>query len=147
MVKSNYGILEIDPIDQREENIEPKKECSETEKLNKLLIDCLSGLTNYWEFLNGFLKFCSTFDYEHHTISLRNGGMFLERKPIETDDEEDYQDISTCLSVENFQDKYIDIGQSCYNFIRIRELFQKSLILIKQAIASNDKSILSSLAL
>ena len=143
MVKCHGAILEIDP-DTTDSSIRAEEK---NQRGYKLLIDVLSGLMNYGRFLTGFLKYYSTLDYEHHTISLRNGGIFIERKPIGNDDEEEYNDSSTYLSVENFQDKNLDIGKSCFNFICIRVVFQKALTLLEQAIASNDKSILSSLNL
>ena len=143
MVKCHGAILEIDP-DTTDSSIRAE---DKNQRGYKLLIDVLGGLMNYGRFLTGFLKYYSTLDYEHHTISLRNGGIFIERKPIENDDEEEYNDSSTYLSVENFQDKNLDIGKSCFNFICIRDVFQKALTLLEQAIASNDKSILSSLNL
>ena len=143
MVKCHGAILEIDP-DTTDSSIRAEEK---NQRGYKLLIDVLSGLMNYGRFLTGFLKYYSTLDYEHHTISLRNGGIFIERKPIDNDDEEEYNDNNTYLSVENFQDKNLDIGKSCFNFICIRDVFQKALTLLEQAIASNDKSILSSLNL
>ena len=143
MVKCHGAILEIDP-DTTDSSIRAE---DKNQSGYKLLIDVLGGLMNYGRFLTGFLKYYSTLDYEHHTISLRNGGIFIERKPIKNDEEEEYNDSSTYLSVENFQDKNLDIGKSCFNFICIRDVFQKALTLLEQAIASNDKSILSSLNL
>ena len=151
IVKNQGGLLEIDPgkgiLDVEtawsEEESAIHSEDNSLEA-NEELLKRLNAQMNYGKFLNGFLKFCSTFDYENITVSLRKGGMFLQKKTL--DDDDDIQNYSS-LSVENFQDKNLNIGRSCYNFWEIQEEFSNVLSLIENKIASNDKSILSALNL
>lgn len=151
IVKNQGGLLEIDPgkgiLDVEtawsEEESAIHSEDNSLEA-NEELLKRLNAQMNYGKFLNGFLKFWSTFDYENITVSLRKGGMFLQKKTL--DDDDDIQNYSS-LSVENFQDKNLNIGRSCYNFWEIQEEFSNVLSLIENKIASNDKSILSALNL
>lgn len=153
IVKNQGGTLEIEP---RKGSTDSETTWSEedtiihseekTLKDNEELLKKLNSMMNYGKFLNGFLKFCSTFDYENLTISLRNGGMFLIRKDLDDVDVSGLYD-KRILSVENFQDKTLNIGRSCFNFFYIRELFQKTLFSLEKTIASNDESILSALNL
>lgn len=141
-IDSGKGILDVETAWSEEDSVIPSEDNSL--EANEELLKRLNAQMNYGKFLNGFLKFCSTFDSENITISLRKGGMFLQRKTL--DDDDDMQNY-TILSVENFQDKNINIGRSCYNFWQIQKEFYNVLSILEQKIASNDQSILSALNL
>ena len=141
-IDSGKGILDVETAWSEEDSVIPSEDNSL--EANEELLKRLNAQMNYGKFLNGFLKFCSTFDSENITISLRKGGMFLQRKTL--DDDDDMQNY-TILSVENFQDKNLNIGRSCYNFWQIQKEFYNVLSILEQKIASNDQSILSALNL
>ena len=141
-IDSGKGILDVETAWSEEDSVIPSEDNSL--EANEELLKRLNAQMNYGKFLNGFLKFCSTFDSENITISLRKGGMFLQRKTL--DDDDDMQNY-TILSVENFQDKNLNIGRSCYNFWQVQKEFYNVLSILEQKIASNDQSILSALNL
>ena len=137
--KNEYNIYNFNEIDDNyEEEEEEDNYFTKKEDENNNNENC----NNIGFFLFKFLKFYSKeFDYKHLGFSLNSsnfGNTFFKVERID-------MDCSETICAESIQEQGIDVGRSCYNYGKIKNLFKDTYDKIKIEKQKNTLSILQSL--
>ena len=121
--------------DDEEDEEDKKKEEKNNDDDDENDLHIANFLFNFFDF------YAKVFDYKNLGFSLNSHNFGETFFKLERQD----MDYSNTISAESIQDKGIDVGRSCYNYPKIRNLFKNTYEKIKNEMAKNTLSILQSL--